>query len=168
MSLILAHRRDLAPPVADVRELFRGEHLVLLGFRALAIGHAECPMLRRTFQSLLGADADDTLAHMLAFVRVVGSAGVKPVRLHAPGCCGLSDDERGVLAAVAAGQASLYSADEAPLRETLTGLLGLEPSEGCLFAAQAVGAALTLSGLELPAREAAPSEPAEASPHTLH
>lgn len=158
-----------APAAADVRQLFRGEHLVLLGFRALALGHAECPTLRRTFESLLGSDADDALAHMLTFVRVLGSAGARPVRLHAPGCCGVSADERRVLAAVAAGQSCLYALDEAPLRDSLEALLGSPPSEACLFAAQAVGAALTLSGLELPVREAAPTEaPPSFGGPTLH
>ncbi len=168
MSLAFARGADPAPPAADVRDLFRGEHLVLLGFRALAMGHAECAGLRRTFQGLLGADADDALAHMLAFVRVVGSAGSRPVRLHAPGCCGVSPDERRVLAAVAAGQASLHDVDEAPLRDALDGLLGGRASEACVFAAQAVGAALTLSGLELPTRTAAPGDALEPSGPTLH
>ena len=147
-----------APAAADVRHLLRGEHLVLLGLRALALGHAECPVLRRTFESLLGSDADDALAHMLTFVRVLAPAGARPVRLHAPGCCGVSADERRVLAALAAGQSSLHAADDSPLRDSLEALLGWPPSEACLFAAQAVGAALTLSGLELPLRETGPTE----------
>lgn len=159
--------REPAPPADDVRDLFRGEHLVLLGFRAMALGHGDCPGLRRTFHGLLGGDADDAMAHMLAFVRVVGSAGSRPVHLHAPGCCGVSADERRVLAAVAAGQASLLGADEAPLHEALSGLMGGPPSEACLFAAQAVGAALSLSGLELPARATAPAAPCGPRP-TLH
>lgn len=157
----------IAPAVCDVRDLRRGEHLVLLGFRALALGHAECPTLRRTFAGLLGGDADDALMQMLAFVRVVGSAGLRRLRLHVPGCCALSDDERGVLAAVAAAQASLYDADEAPLRRALDALLGSPSPEACVFAAQAVAAALTLSGLELPLREPPADEIAPASP-TLH
>ncbi len=160
------HAADPAPPAGDVRDLFRGEHLILLGFRALAMGHGECPMLRRTFEGLLGSDADDALGHMLAFVRVVGSAGVRRVRLHPPGCCGVSLDERRVLAAVAAAQGSLYADGEAALREAMDDLLGLAAPESCLFAAQAVAAALSLSGLELPLRET-PSREWTPSP-TLH
>lgn len=156
-----------APPAADVRDLLRGEHLVLFGLRAIALGHADCPVLTRTFRGLLGSDADDALMHMLAFVRVVGGAGARRVRLHPPGCCGVSPDERRVLGVVAAAQASLYAADETALREAMEALLGLPASEPCLFAAQAVAAALTLSGLELPVRETPPRE-AEAPSHTLH
>ena len=142
----------------DLRDLSRAEHLVLFGFRAMALGHGDCPALRGAFCGLLGADGDEALCNLMAFVRTVGWRGRRRVRLHTPGCCVLSDDERSVIAAVAAAQLSLFGDGEGALSERLAELLGGPADEGCLMAAQAVAAALACHGLTLPER--APPEPA--------
>ena len=69
----------------DVRDLERGEHLVLFGFRAAALGHGDCPVLHRTFCGLMGGGGDAALGDLLVFVRVVGASTVGtelPVRIH--------------------------------------------------------------------------------------
>lgn len=73
----------LAPP-ADVRELTQAEHLVLFGFRATALGHGDCPVLHRTFHGFIGAEAEGALCSLLVFVRVIGGAGRRRVRLQRP------------------------------------------------------------------------------------
>ncbi len=149
----------------DVRDLARGEHLVLFGFRLTALGHGDCPVLHRTFCGLMGGGGEAALGDLLVFVRMVGVAGARRVRLHTPGCCRLTEDERCVLGAIAAAQASLATGDEGLLRDRMSGLLGKPPTEASLMAAQHVAAALTVAGLDLPLRE-----PAEAAspPPTLH
>ena len=155
----------ISTEVDDVRELERGEHLVLFGFRLTALGRGDCPVLHRTFCGLMGGGGDSALGDLLVFVRVVGAAGLRRVRLHTPGCCGLTDDERCVLGAIAAAQVSLATGDETLLRERMADLLGAPPSEASLMAAQHVAAALTVSGLDLPLREPAQ---ADAPAPTLH
>lgn len=135
----------LAPP-ADVRELTQAEHLVLFGFRATALGHGDCPVLHRTFH---GAEAQGALCNLLVFVRLIGGAGRRRVRLQPPGCCVVSPDERLILGALAAAQARLAGEDETALAAHLADLLDQTPAEFVLTAAQAVAAALTVSGLHL-------------------
>lgn len=146
MSL-LAHA-PTAPP-ADVRDLTQAEHLVLFGFRATALGHGDCPVLHRTFHGLLGAEAEAALCNLLVFVRVIGGAGRRRVRLQPPGCCVVSPDERLILGALAAAQASLTGEGEVELTDHLAHLLDQPPAESLLMAAQAVAAALTVGGLHL-------------------
>ncbi len=154
-------------PANDLRDLERGEHLVLFGFRSMALGHGDCPALRGAFCGLLGGDADDALCSLYAFVRVVGWRGVRRVRLHMPGCCALSPDEQALIGVVAAAQMSLFDGGEALLRERLRELLGTAADdEACLMAAQTIAAALACNGLTLPQR---PSPPMQEAPiPTLH
>ncbi len=139
----------------DVRDLSQAEHLLLFGFRATAMGHGDCPAMHRTFHGLLGREADAALGHLLIFVRVVGSAGGRRVRLHPPGCCSLSADERLVLDVVTAAQATLSGHDEASLRSALHELLAREPGETALMAAQMLAASLMVGGLHLHEPQAA-------------
>ncbi len=150
----------------DVRDLERAEHLVLFGFRLTALGRGDCPVLHRTFCGLMGGGGGDAaLGDLLVFVRVVGAAGARQVRLHTPGCCGLTDDERCVLGVIAAAQSSLTTGDDRLLRERLSDLLGVPATEPALMAAQHVAAALTVAGLDLPLRE--PTQASAPTP-TLH
>lgn len=144
------------PAADDIRDLKRGEHLVLFGFRLMALGHGDCPALRGAYCGLLGDDGDAALCSLLAFTRVIGWAGRRKVRLHTPGCCNLSEDERAVIAVVAAAQASLFEAGDAGLRDRFQALLGGPADEACLMAAQAIAAALTCHGLPLPHRDEVP------------
>lgn len=134
---------------ADVRDLTQAEHLVLFGFRATALGHGDCPVLHRTFHGLLGAEAEAALCNLLVFVRVIGAAGARRVRLQPPGCCAVSPDERLILGALAAAQASLAGEGERELTDHLADLLAQPPADPVLMAAQSVAAAFTLGGLHL-------------------
>lgn len=154
MSYLQPHRTAFAD---DVRGLSRAEHLVLFGVRAAALGHEDCPALHRTFAALLGGEADAALCNLLVFVRVVGASTTRRLRLHAPGCCAVADDERLVLWVIAAAQASLADGRDDELRAHLAELLDHAPCEASLMAAQCLAAALTLSGLHLPPACAPPS-----------
>ena len=162
MSLIQPAATDRA---GDLRDLSQAEHLVLFGVRAVALGHGDCPALHRAFSGLLGAEADAALAHLLVFVRLIGAAGGRRIRLHAPGCCGVSGDERLILDVIATAQASLAGEDEGHLDAALGDLLASAPCFAAVMAAQCLAAAFTLSDLHLPAagwRSATKAEP------TLH
>ena len=152
----------------DVRDLERSEHLVLFGFRLTALGHADCPVLRRTFGGFLGGDGDGAIGDLLVFTRLLGAVGRRPVRLHTPGCCGLTCDERGVLTALACAQASLIHGDERRLEAALAALLDAPPPHGCLMAAQRVAAIFSVHGLDLPERACGEAEPEPAPRATVH
>lgn len=100
-------------------------HLALLwGFRAIAIGRSECPLVRCLLAQLCGARADVALANMIVFVRLVGWKGARRIRLHLPGCSAVSDDERLILSVVSAAEAAILTGDVSSLTERLSQLLG--------------------------------------------
>lgn len=140
----------------ELSRLQRPEHLLLWGFRAVAMGHGDCPALRRGFASALGAVADETLMSMLVLVRTLGLRGRRRLRLHTPGCLCVSPDEQAILALFAAAQDSLRTGDESRVRAHLAFLIESAAGEYALFALQAVVAALDAGGHVLPLRESRP------------
>ena len=146
---------NAAPQPDDIRDLQRSEHLLLWAFRSTAMGHGDCPTLRRTYASALAESADETLAALLIVVRVLGFAGRRKLSLHVPGCVCVGADERAILALFAAARESVLTGDETRVRAHLAFLLAAPLAEGVLFSLQVVVSALETHGYALPLRESA-------------
>lgn len=153
-----------ASPPEDVRHLSQAEHLLVFGFRAVALGYGDCPVVERTFLSLLGLEGGGALADLYVFARLVGGTARRRLRLHAPGCWRLGEDELMLIEAVALAQATLAGAEEVALSDALQRLTHARPGEALMMAAQRLAAALTLGGADLKAGGAAWSP----RPATVH
>jgi len=124
-----------------VEDLSPGETALLCAARAIALGHADCALM----QGLLahGAqDPDGALCHLLAFVRLIGWRGTRPIELRLPGSASVSDDEVLMLGALAAAEEAAGPGGSAQLDQTVAALMGgrRDPS----VAAAAIGLAAAL------------------------
>ena len=142
----------LAEPVERVHQLWRGEQLILWSLRALALGHAEHPVLHDRLQAVLGASAAEMLGALFVAARLLGGAAARPLRLHAPGCDRVSEDERRLLDLFAEAQQALFDGDERRVRASLSRIVEPRLLEGLLMVLQAVTAPLEVGGYELPRR----------------
>jgi hypothetical protein len=152
----LAYAADTADP-ADAaprfRSLARAEQLTLWSLRAIALGHAECPALRRALHVALGSSAEEAFTSLFVAVRTLGWCARRRLRLHVPGCDGVSDDERRLLALFAAAQHALADGDEGEVRRQLDALVEPPLTEGFLMTLQTVASALEVNGYTLPTHE---------------
>ncbi|MGC1302114.1 MAG: hypothetical protein WA840_07055 [Caulobacteraceae bacterium] len=139
-----------AAPADDFSGLERTEQLIVWTLRAIAIGHGECPTLRRMFGLTFGAGADDAFLGFFVTVRTLGWCGRRKLRLHVPGCMAVSPDERIILALFAEAQASLADGDESGVRARLAYLLDSRATEAVLLSLQTVASTLEASGCALP------------------
>jgi hypothetical protein len=137
--------------------LQRSEQLTLWCVRAIALGHAECPVLRRALDGALGASAEEAFAALFTAVRTLGWCARRRFRLHAPGCDGVSEDEAALLALFAEAQAALAGGDERAVRARLQDWVEPRLLEGLLITVQAVAGALEVNGYTLPCRDAGPA-----------
>jgi hypothetical protein len=135
--------------------LARGEQLIVWSLRAIALGHAECPALRRTFEVALGSSAEEAFAALFLAVRTLGWGATRKLRLHTPGCACVSADEREVVALLALAQEGV---DEASLRRRVAALVSPPLHETFIDNLQAVASALEVHGYPLPLR-GAPTRP---------
>ena len=150
------------PTQADLRDLNRGEHLLLFAFRAMAVGQADCPTVRRTFVQGCGAQrggAEEAYMALFVLVQQIGRTARRRLRLHVPGCPCVSEDEQALLAVFAAAQESLRSGDEGDLRARFTALSDSPHAECFLLAVQLVARTLAVAGHRLPSRHTDPLEP---------
>jgi hypothetical protein len=138
--------------VDTIEGLSRTEHLFVWALRAIAVGHAECPLLHQTFSAACGWRGDSALATYFVLVRYIGNTARRPLRLHAPGCASVSADEMAIVGVVAAAQASLSEADPTLLRMRLDFLLEEHGQEAGLNAARALAEIIADSGHVLPVR----------------
>jgi hypothetical protein len=153
----------------DFASLARPEQLVVWSVRAIALGHADCPGLSRMFGLSLGHGAEDALLGFMVVVRTLGWCGRRRLRLHAPGCMHVSDDEHELLALFAAAQASLVNGDEDDLRNRLAALAEPGAHEALTLSLQAAAGALEVGGYRLDAARRKPPRPAETTAaRTLH
>lgn len=153
-------------PPPRFHALQRGEQLTLWCVRAIALDHAECPMLRRMLEGALGRGAEETFAALFTAVRTLGWCARRRFRLHAPGCDGVSADEAALLALFAEAQAALLDGDERAVRARLCGWVEPRLLEGLLATVQAVAGVLEVHGYTLPRRwDAAGSRPANRTVH---
>ena len=146
-------------PTAPERldDLLQGEHMVLWAFRAIAMGAADCRLVRRQFDMACGLAGSEALAALNVFVRELGVNGRRKVTLAAPGSARVTWDEQLILAVFAAAQAEDYGRLEAHL----AWLLADTPRSPFAAAACLTAQALGMNGylLRLPTVEPAP--PAE-------
>ncbi len=164
-----ACRPDCAIVVGETPSRFhalqRGEQLTLWSVRAIALGHSECPMLRRTLDGALGQGADEAFAALFTAVRLLGWCARRRFRLHPPGCDGVSEDEAAILALFAEAQAALADGDEAAVRARLAGWVEPRLLDSLLLTVQAVAGSLELHGYTLPRRWERPLPPQPATVH---
>lgn len=129
--------------------LERGEQLTLWSVRAIVFGHADCPALRRALQVALGSSAEEAFAALFVAVRLLGWCARRRLSVHAPGCDGVAEDERGLLDLFAAAHEALIEGDETAVRARLDDFVRPGSSEGLLMTLQTVASALELSGYPL-------------------
>jgi hypothetical protein len=152
----------------DFARLTRAEQLIVWTLRTIAVGHGECPMVRRLFRHSFGANADDAFLGFFIAVRTLGWCGRRKLRLHVPGCMAVSPDERAIVALFAEAQASLTVGDETEVRAHLARLVDSGAAEAVLLSLQTVAGALEACGYTLPRpRTFTVSNPADA-PRLLH
>lgn len=132
-------------------DLLQGEHMVLWAFRAIAMGAADCRLIRKQFDLACGPTGAEALAALNVFVRELGLNGRRKVTLAAPGSACLTRDEQLVLAVFAAAQAEDYGRLEAHL----AWLLADTPRRPFAAAACMTAQALAMNGflLRLPSTE---------------
>lgn len=137
-----------------LHDLTQGEHLLLWGFRATALGKGDCRIVRRTYDMSCGFAGLEALAAIGVFLRELKRRGRREVALAVPGTYELTRDEQLILAVFAAAQAEDYPRMEAHL-VWLTGQ-SVQPPFGA--AACLVAQALAMNGLilRLPPVAAAP------------
>ncbi len=139
---------DAVPPVC-FQGLERGGQLTLWSLRAIALGHAECPALRRALQVALGSSAEEAFTSLFVAVRTLGWCARRRLRLHVPGCERVSEDERALLALFAAAQQALVDGDEREVRRRLETLVEPSVTEVLLMTLQTVTSALEVNGYAL-------------------
>jgi hypothetical protein len=140
----------VAPPAFHT--LDRSEQLTLWCVRAIALGHGDCPALRRTLEGALGSAADEAFAALFAAVRTLGWCARRRFRLHVPGCDGVSEDEVALLALFAEAQRSLSLDDERAARSRLSAWVEPRLVNGLLATLVTVGGILEIAGHLLPYR----------------
>lgn len=156
------------PAADDFARLTRAEQLIVWTLRTVAVGHGECPMVRRIFRQSFGAAADDAFLSFFIAVRTLGWCGRRKLRLHVPGCMAVSPDELAIVALFAEAQASLTVGDETEVRASLAHLVDSGAAEAVLLSLQTVAGALEACGYTLPrSRTFTVSSPASA-PRLLH
>lgn len=151
-----------------LHDLLQGEHTVILAIRSIACGAGSCRILTRQFDDVCGPMGAQTLNALTVFVQDLARHGRRRITLGAPGCCGLSQDERLILAIFGAAQAEDYSRLDAHLAWIAAG----EPSTCLGGAVCLVAEAFAMNGLVLRAPDPAappargrpcPVEPARAA-----
>ncbi len=103
-----------------------GAATFMWGFRACALGHAQCGCLTGGFARIFGAkQGHQILGHLLGIARILGNDGRRPVTVAMPGCLGVTPDEAALLCALSAAQSSDSKGRDSHLRW----LLAQDPAE---------------------------------------
>ena len=146
--IVTSQGRACEPPRRFAR-LERGEQLMLWSVRAIALGHAESPALQRVLQVSLGSAAQETFAAVFVAVRTLGWCARRRLRLHLPGCDGVSEDEIWLLELFGEAQQALVWGDERAVRRRLGEVVDAPTAEGLLMTLQAATSALEVNGYPL-------------------
>jgi hypothetical protein len=137
---------------AHLRNLSQGEHMLVWGFRALAFGVGDCPLVRRQYEGACGVTGSEALNALEVFVRELARRGRRKVTLCVPGSYRLSRDEQLIVAIFAAAQAEDYARLEAHLAWLLADACQPPfPAAACL-----VAQAFAMNGLILRVPDMAP------------
>lgn len=126
-------------------QLGRGAGYAVWAFRAIAIGHGDCPSLLKGYEMVFGDHHRPALGAVQLLVRAIGNEAGRRFSVGAPGCCGVTADEVCLVAMLAAAQD--YDADrrDAHVRWLTIGKGGVIVQ----IAADAVGAAFRKAGLSI-------------------
>ena len=122
------------------------EHLLVWTWRRIAAGRGDCPLIPREFARACGEDAAEVFVTFSTFLRALGCASRRLLRVGAPGSASLTRDERQLLSVIAAAQAGDAVRGEAHLRWLARAAL----RHALANAANALGAALAAHGHWLP------------------
>jgi hypothetical protein len=145
----------------DLRDLTRGEHLLVWSLRAFAAGRIDCSIVARAYRDACGPLADPARNAFTVFGQQLAAQGRRPVILAPPGRLTLTRDEQLLLAVFAAAQAG----DEPRCIAHLSWLLGRCPGPPFVAAATVVAKALACNGHGLDRLEpVVPARPHPAPP----
>jgi hypothetical protein len=133
-------------PGAEMFALSDSEHLLVWTWRRIAAGRGDCPLIPREFTRACGEDAAEVFVTFCTFLRALGCASRRLLRVGPPGSATLTRDERQLLSVIAAAQAGDDARGEAHLRW----LARAELRHALAIAANALGAALAAHGHWLP------------------
>lgn len=139
---------------SDLRDLERAEHMLVWAARAIAAGQASSPPVQEVFNGACGPHGAHVLNAYFALVKLVGVSRGDPLKVHAPGCLAVSDDELELVAAVAAAQHDFRLGPKSRrLEMALERFIEGIPRAGLLSAARAVAHGMAIYGHLLPSRE---------------
>ena len=88
-----------------VPKLGLGTGLVMMSFRACALGRTECCAIVEGYERAFGLDGPATLSDMQNLTSVLGNDGRRKLTITAPGCARITADELSIVAMFAAAQA---------------------------------------------------------------
>jgi len=140
---------DGADDLTEAIEIDGVGHAVLWAVRAFVVGRGECAVVRRLFEDLAGPAADETLTSLFLAVKLLAFRSQRRLRIHLPGCRGVSGDELTLLAAVAAAREPAVGTGAALLDRWLSRLIGAAPDPSLVRAFESVGAHLRAAGCEV-------------------
>jgi hypothetical protein len=95
--------------------LAREVSFVLETWRQAALGNANCPRLLREFRKHCGAETESVFEIYFAFLRALGRASRRRLKIGHPGCPGMTRDELQVLSLLAAAQTGHWTLFDAHL-----------------------------------------------------
>lgn len=126
-----------------IPQLGVGAGYALWGFRAIAIGHRDCPALVRGFERLFEEKSTAARNAVYQFAGAISTCGNRRIAVAEPGSCGVTSDELSIVAVLAAAQRS-----DAERRDAhLLWLLAQRKNESAGRAADSVGLMFKAAGL---------------------
>ncbi len=132
-------------PSLTIPQLGIGAGYVLWGFRAAALRHTDCRVLREGFERALGSDGSSALNCIDELVRSIGTKGGRRITIGEPGCCGVTADELSVVALIASSQSGELERRNAHLRW----LMGGHGEDRAQLAADTIGALFLSAGMAI-------------------
>lgn len=129
----------------DLSAFGYADHFLVWSWRRIAAGESYVPLIAHEFRKVCGEDAAELFATTSTFLRALGYASRRHLRIGHPGSTALTDDERQILTLVAAAQWGDWPRFEAHVRWLAH--TGLRDALGA--AAHALGAALMVNGMRL-------------------
>jgi hypothetical protein len=96
--------RQILSGVSAGDVLARDVSFVVETWRQAALGNANCPRLLREFRKHCGAESERIFEIYFTFLRALGRASRRRLKIGHPGCPGMTRDEIQVLSLLAAAQ----------------------------------------------------------------
>ncbi len=83
--MLAAIAQDAPALPRQLGDLNPAEHLLIWSFRAMAVGHGDCPALGQTFERLCGPMGQAALQAHFILVRMIGMGARRQMRVLTPG-----------------------------------------------------------------------------------